>query len=280
MGMISRGSLPRMAVTCAGFSSLTRNGPETGRGEGRVIALVGSQNVRSGSLRRRAIFALSAIPLFLIAMWVRTPAIPGTAGNAARNESETSRAEEIAVRALQRSLSEAVSSLNDRAAGALDAPVDALAAFSFVDSRAPRRPGESVVVFDHDRPLAWDGKMRIDPEFLVDPLSVTFSPFYTTLNVVKVRGNRRVVASVVLDAEPPADRLTQSLESRVAPLQGVASYEFASPGDSAGGPVVLSYQGKPILRALPRLAAPAEVRFRSAAMLRARGIVALVVFVL
>jgi two-component system nitrogen regulation sensor histidine kinase NtrY len=223
---------------------------------------------------------VSAIPLFLIAMWVRTPAIPGTAGTTARNETERSSAQETAVRALRLSLSEAISRLNDRATGALDAPVDAQAAFSFLDGRGPRGPGESVVVFDHNRPLAWAGKMRIDPDSLIDPLSVTFSPFYTTMNVVKVRGDRRAVASVVLDAEAPADRLTQSLESRVAPLQGVASYEFAPPGDAAGGPVVLSYQGKPILRALPRLAEPGEMQFRSAAMLRARGIVALVIFVL
>src|SRR3981081_2863976 len=68
--------------------SLTRNGPETGRGEGRVIASVSSLNVRSGTLRRRAILALSAIPLFLVAIWVRTPAIPRNTGSPARNETE------------------------------------------------------------------------------------------------------------------------------------------------------------------------------------------------
>ena len=213
-------------------------------------------------------------------MWVRTPAIPRTAGNAARNESERSRAAEGAVRALERSLSEAISRLDDRATGALDAPADAQAAFSVLDSHAPQRDGESVVVFDHNRLLAWAGKMRIDPSSLIDPVSVTFSPFYTTMNVVRVRGDRRAVASVVLHAAPPANRLTESLDSRVAPLQGVAFYEFAPPGDTLGGPVVLSFEGKPILRALPRLAEPGEVRFRSAAMLRARGTVALVILVL
>ena len=223
---------------------------------------------------------MSAIPLFLVAIWVRTPAIPRTAGSPTRNESDRSGAAEGAVRALERSLSEALQRLDDRATGALDAPVDAQGAFSFLDSRAPQRDGESVVVFDHDRPLAWAGKIRIDPYSLLDTVTATFSPFYTTLNVVKVRGDRRAVASVVLHAIPPADRLTESLDSRVAPLQGVAAYEFAPPEDASDGPVVLSYRGKPILRALPRLAEPGEVRFRSASMLRARGTVALVILVL
>jgi two-component system, NtrC family, nitrogen regulation sensor histidine kinase NtrY len=220
------------------------------------------------------------VPLFLVAIWVRTPAIPGIAGSSARNDSDRAKTAEGAVRALERSLSEALQRLEDRASGALDAPASAPTAFSFLDSRSPQRDGESVVVFDHDRPLAWAGKTRIDPDSLVSSISATFSPFYTTLNVAKIRGNRRAVASVVLHAVPPADRLTESLDSRVAPFQGVASYEFAPPGDPQGGPVVLSFSGKPVLRALPRLAEPGEVGFRRASMLRARGTIALVILVL
>ncbi|MEA2764603.1 MAG: two-component system, NtrC family, nitrogen regulation sensor histidine kinase NtrY [Gemmatimonadaceae bacterium] len=221
---------------------------------------------------------MSAIPLFLVAIWVRTPAIPRTAGSPARNETERAKAAEGAVRALERSLSEALQRLDDRATGALDAPANVPEAFSFLDSRAPQRDGESVVLFDHNRALAWAGKTRIDPDSLMNQVSTTFSPFYTTLNVVKIRGDRRAVASVVLHAVPPADRLTESLDSRVAPLQGVSSYEFAPPQDARAGPVVLSYRGQPLLRALPRLADPGEVRFRSASTLRARGTIALVIF--
>ncbi|MDQ6870383.1 MAG: ATP-binding protein [Gemmatimonadota bacterium] len=223
---------------------------------------------------------MSAIPLLLVAIWVRTPAIPRTAGTPARNDTERAKAAEGAVRALERSLSETVQRLDERATGALDAPADVSDAFSFLDRRSPQRDGESVVVFDHNRPLAWVGKTRIAPDFLVNPVSVTFSPFYITLNVVKVRADRRAVASVVLHAVPPADQLTESLDSRVAPLQGVASYEFAPPEDPRGGPVVVAYRAHPLLRALPRLADPGEVRFRGAATLRARGTIALVLFVL
>src|SRR6266513_3057673 len=198
MGMMSRGSLPSMAVTCAGLSSLTRSGPETGRGEGRVIASAGSLNVRSGTLRRRAILALAAVPLFLMAMWVRTPALPRTAGTNGAGDREQAGAAEGAVRALERAVSDAIQSLGASATSALSAPADQPGAFDYLATRAPRKDEESVVLFDHNRPLAWWGEMRIDPDTVTSALSVAFSPFYATLNVVRMRGDRRAIASAVL----------------------------------------------------------------------------------
>ncbi len=275
-----RGSLPSIALICAGLSSLTRNGPEAGMEEGRVIASAGSLNVRSGHLSRRAILATAAIPLFLIAMWVRTPAVPRTSGPPSPNGSERVNAAEGAVRALERTLTETRERLDERAKRALDAPTDPEDAFAFLSTRSPQRDGESLVLYDRDRPFAWSGEMRIDPDTLTAPLSVTFSPFYATLNVVETRGTRRAVASAVLYAAPPADRLTESVDERLAPAQGVSSYEFSPPVDARGGPVVLAANGKPILRALPRLATADEARFRRAATLRARGAAALIALVL
>src|SRR6266404_2430805 len=259
---MSRGSLPSIAVTCAGLSSLTRSGPETGMGEGRVIASAGSPNVRSGRTRRRAILAAAAIPLFLIAMWVRTPALPRTAGPVSPNGSERLDAAEGALRALERALVDTRQRLSDRATSALGAPATPEEAFAFLSTRSPERDGESVVLFDRDRALAWSGEMRIDPDTLTSPISVTFSPFYTTLNVVATRGTRRAVASAVLRAAPPADRLTESLDARLAPAQGVTSYVFSTPQSSRGGPIVLSSSGSPVLRALPMVATADEASFR------------------
>jgi two-component system nitrogen regulation sensor histidine kinase NtrY len=223
---------------------------------------------------------LAAIPLFLMAMWVRTPALPRTAGTRGAIDAERAGAAEGAVRALERAVSDAIQSLDERATSALAAPADQADAFDHLSTRAPRKAEESVVLFDHDRPLAWSGEMRIDADSVTTPLSVAFTPFYTTLNVVKTRGDRRAVASAVLHAAPPADRLTPSVDSRLAPDQRVASYEFAPLDDPRGGPVVLSYKGAPVVRVLPRLATSEEIRFRRAAMLRARGTIALVIFAL
>jgi two-component system, NtrC family, nitrogen regulation sensor histidine kinase NtrY len=187
---------------------------------------------------------------------------------------------EGATRALERELTDTKRRLDERAGKALDAPTDAEEAFAFLSSRSPARDGESVVVFDRNRPLAWFGEMRVDPDTLSAALSVSFTPFYTTLNVVKQRGSRRAVASAILSAAPPADRLTESVDSRLSATQAVSSYTFSPPTNAAGGPVVISLQGKPVLRAAPRLATAEEIGFRRASMLRARGAIALVILTL
>jgi len=213
-------------------------------------------------------------------MWVRTPALPRTGPPTAQTSDDLSGASDGATRALQRELTATRDRLDERARTALDAPVNPDGAFEFLDKRSPHREGESVVLLDGTRPVAWSGKMRIDPDSVSAPVSVSITPFYVTLNVTRSRGARRAIASAVLDAAPPADRLTESVNSRLSATQAVTSYEFA-PGDStAGGEAVLSLDGRPLLRATPQLAAPGEVRFRQAAMLRARGTVALVILVL
>ncbi len=223
---------------------------------------------------------MAAIPLFLIAIWVRTPALPRTAHANGAGDPERTGVAEASVKALERAVSDAILRLDTQAASALDAPADVEGAFAYLASRAPRKEGESVVLFEHNRPIAWSGQIRIEPDTLRRPVSVMFSPFYTTINVVKARGDRRAVASVVLHASPPADRLAQSMDSLVAAAQGVASFEFAPVADSRGGQLMIAYKGAPLVRVRPRLATTGEIRFRRAAMLRARGTVALIILTL
>jgi two-component system nitrogen regulation sensor histidine kinase NtrY len=223
--------------------------------------------------------AASAIPLLLIALWVRTPVLPQPAA-APSGDNEPASDADIDIRALEAALSSELARLDDRATAALDAPAAIPDAFEYLARIRPRSRDESVLLFAGDRPIAWAGKMWVDPDSLAAPVGVTFTPFYTVLHVSKIRGPRRAVASVVLHAAPPADQLIEAMDARLQIAQGVASYEFAPPGAASTGAVVLSFEGKPILRALPLLAASAEVRFRRAATLRTRGIIALVVLVL
>ncbi|MDQ3675019.1 MAG: hypothetical protein M3365_11670, partial [Gemmatimonadota bacterium] len=238
------------------MSSLTRNGPDSGREEGRVIASAGSINVRSRTLRRRAILALAAVPLFLVAMWVRTPTLSRSPVAPSRAEERASAAAG-AVRALERAVGEAIERLDARAAGALDAPPESGEAFTFLAFRSPQRDGESVVLYEAGRPFAWAGSIRVDADSVRSPITVVFSEFYSTLNIVRERGSRRAVASAVLQAHSPADNLTQSLASRVALSGEVESYALAPGSEAGGGEVVLSASGVPLLRATARLA-PSE----------------------
>ena len=214
-----------------------------------------------------------------MAMWVRTPALPRTA-QTGRDNVDRSAAVEGAVKALERAVADVHQRLEDQAASALDAPAEADAAFEYLAHRAPQRDGESLILLDNNRPLAWSGPLRVQPDSVPAPVSVSFTPFYTTLNVSRTRGTRRSFASAVLDAAPPASALTQSLTSRLAASQGVSAYAFWAGSDPRGGPVVLSSQGQPVLRAVPQLAPRDEVRFRRAATLRARGTIALVLLTL
>jgi two-component system, NtrC family, nitrogen regulation sensor histidine kinase NtrY len=231
-------------------------------------------------LRRRAILAASAVPLLLIALWIRTPVLPQIPASAT-SQNETTREQVADNRALEKALSVELARLSDRAALALDAPKNLPGAFAYLARQAPQRDDESVVLFERDQPVAWTGRVWMDPDSLASTaVSVTFSPFYTILRVSKTRQPRLAVASVVLHAAPPADKLVEAMDARLQMAQGVASYEFSPPDSTNGGPVVLSAESRPVLRALPHLAASAEVRFRRAAALRTKGIIGLVALVL
>ncbi|HJP85082.1 MAG TPA: ATP-binding protein [Gemmatimonadaceae bacterium] len=229
---------------------------------------------------RGAILGAAAAVLLLIAIWVRTPTLPRTAEGGLPTAGERVNAAEAALRALGRALEDTRQRLEQRAKIALDAPVDQRAAFEFLASRSPVRDGESVILYDSSRPLAWAGTTRVNPDSVIAPVSVTFSPFYTTLDVVVARGNRRALATSVLEAFAPADRLTTTLEEQLATEQGVTGYDFSPPSDVGGGPVVMTANSVPILRAVPQLATAEELRFRGAATFRARGTIALVILTL
>lgn len=205
--------------------------------------------------------------------------LPQGAG-AAGGEIETTSEALADNRVLEEALSNELTRLDNRASAALDAPENLPGAFAYLAKREPQRQDESVVLFERDRPLAWAGKVWLDPDSLKVPVGATFSAFYTTLHVSKTRGSRRAIASVVLHAAPPADQFVEAMDARLEMARGVASYQLAPPEAANAGSVVLSYEGKPVLRALPQLAATAEVRFRRAASLRTRAIIGLVALVL
>jgi signal transduction histidine kinase len=211
-------------------------------------------------------------------MWVRTPTLPRLFSGQSLPD-DRANASAGALRALERALAEVVERLEARADAALDAPNESRDAFQFLASRSPQRDGESVVLYDRGRPLAWSGTIRVDPDSLRAPTTIVFSEFYSTLNIVRERGTRRAVASAVLQAHPPAHNLTESLASRVALSGEVESYALAPGDEDEAGPAILSANGAPLLRASARLAPSEEVRFRKMATWRGRVTVVLVALV-
>ena len=143
--------------------------------------------------------------------------------------------------ALERALDGAVNRSVVDTRAALDVSPDRSRAF---DELAPLRtsPDESgVVLFHGDTAVAWSGVIRppIDPSR--DGVSVIATPFYLALQIVQRRGDRRAVEVVLLDAAPPADRLSRPLAGFVAANTGLSGFVFLPASDSVTGTGTLHY---------------------------------------
>ncbi|MGK2934486.1 MAG: hypothetical protein ACSLFE_04485, partial [Gemmatimonadaceae bacterium] len=123
---------------------------------------------------------------------------------------------------------------------ALEAPRAQAEAFDALPVRRSGDPAWGVMLFQGGRRLAWSGRLRIVPEDVTAPLSVTSERFFTTVNATAARGDRLAVASFVLHAEPPGDRLSTALDEQVGARHPVAGFTYLF-GDSAG-------QGEVLLR--------------------------------
>lgn len=212
--------------------------------------------------------------ILLLALWLRNPLLPyGSEPRAASGDQLEARA--LALSQLKGALSNEVERLTAKARRSLDAP-SAATAFDHLE-RVGTTSEEGIVLFDHNVPIAWTGQLVVPPDTASGPTSVSFSPFYTTVSVVAQRNDRRAVATGVVHAEPPADRLVKSLDARVARRDKIASYTFGIPADTSAGESVLELRGATLLRAdatpLPR----GVVRFARSAKIRAWGTILLCV---
>jgi signal transduction histidine kinase len=180
--------------------------------------------------------------------------------------------------ALRASLDRATADLASRAERALDAPSRADAAFAHLAPLASGTGEHGIVLYRAERAVAWAGPLRSETDTMRAPIGVASSEFYTTLYAVAQRGADRAVATLLLDARPPADRLSQSLESIVTRSLAVRDFDFGSAADPAApGFFQLAADGRPLVGVSPRPLAPerAMVAVLEAARLRGAMILAL-----
>src|SRR5687768_3886073 len=172
--------------------------------------------------------------------------------------------------ALRSAVAEEQRRLRRAAALALESPRSLDDAFEYLASLDPS-PEEGIVLFENAQPLAWSGRVVVDPTPAAAPLSVSVTPFYTTMTATAQRGPRRAVATAILHAEPPADRLSAGLDSRISGRDEIESFTFAPGSDTGAGQAILAVNGATALRAdaipLPR----AMVQFDRVATARAWG---------
>jgi hypothetical protein len=121
-------------------------------------------------------------------------------------------------------LNSLANTLHGTALRALDAPSDAADAFRVLEaSLGPERfaTEQGVVLFRSGTPVAWAGTMRAPPSDDSSTYAVTWSDFYITLQASASRGGSRAVATALLHADPPADRLARALDEWIVRRTGV-----------------------------------------------------------
>ena len=133
-----------------------------------------------------------------------------------------------ALAALDGRVDQAASDLQASAQRALDAPLDTAAAFGALASVVPPRGDAGVVLYQGGEPMAWAGRIHVRTDSLHETIGVARSAFYTSLYAVAVRGTRRAVATELLDATPPADRLSAPIAGEIAKLVGIPGFEFST----------------------------------------------------
>src|SRR5687767_5058079 len=111
-----------------------------------------------------------------------------------------------------------------------------------------------VILFRGDSAVAWAGAIRVLPAGADtgDAVGIATSAFYLALYATAARGNNRALATALVHAAPPADRLARALSSRVVGGAGISAFAFAPVADGARFPdavSVTSDDGRPLFLA-------------------------------
>jgi len=143
--------------------------------------------------------------------------------------------------ALRTALDDAVSASDQVARAALALPPDRTQAFEALARLINGSDERGVVLFHGDSALAWAGVIRpyLDP--VPEGITVVATPFYLALQVTRRQADSRSVGVALIDAAPPADRLSTPLTQRLKSDLGLRGFSFAPPVDSSGSPEVLRY---------------------------------------
>lgn len=128
------------------------------------------------------------------------------------------------VMAMDRALNDLADQLQRAATAALDAPSTPEQAFARL-APLSRGDGERGIVLYRDGvAVAWGGSLRTAPDTSEAAFAVVRTPFYVSLQATVRRERDRAVASALLHAEPPADRLSHPLDQQIAARTGVDGF--------------------------------------------------------
>jgi two-component system, NtrC family, nitrogen regulation sensor histidine kinase NtrY len=129
-----------------------------------------------------------------------------------------------------RALPIAAARVRQLALKALDAPAMPAASFRYLAAQDGVDGRTSVVLYKNGLPVSWAGDPRAVPEVLRGDIGVERLRFYLVLYAAERRADAVAVATMVLDADPPARHLVNGLGAELARRTSVGAIEFAPPG--------------------------------------------------
>lgn len=157
-------------------------------------------------------------------------------------------------------------------------------AFDELDAAAEGSQSWGVAVLRKGIPVAWSGRIYTPLDSLRAPVGVVFGPFYVTMYASAERNADRAVATAVVHAEAPADRIAAPIDVPVARRAGALAYAFVGPDSAVPGSMLFSSGNRRLLRfraLLPNRGEAQLARVTASASTGARILaVALIVFLL
>jgi two-component system, NtrC family, nitrogen regulation sensor histidine kinase NtrY len=180
---------------------------------------------------------------------------------------------------LDATLDSVEAALTRRAQTALESPDDTARAFDYLRRLVREDRAQAVALYRAGRPLAWAGRARVRTDSVAGAGGVIFTPFYVTLYAAAERGDRRTVATALVHAEPPADRLSQAVDERVAGRSGLHGFQFTLPTvrELAESMPYVGRGGDTLFRVRPLAPAQGEAALLALDRTRERGAIILAI---
>ena len=140
------------------------------------------------------------------------------------------------------------------------------------------RAHRAVILLRGDTLYSWAGTLHADPRALAGPSGVVATPFGLTLYAALDSGGTRAVATSLLYAAPPGDRMSRGLSQRLPSDEVTEGFAFGPADDSAAAGALRYMDGnRPLFVARALVPSPGEVRYRLLERARVRVGVALLV---
>jgi two-component system nitrogen regulation sensor histidine kinase NtrY len=211
-------------------------------------------------------WAVAGVAAVAIAVIVAGSAQRELAGIERNWPAERERLGQEALERLERDVRRSIADLQRLSRYALDAPAARDAAFEHLANAVPHESDDALILTRGDSSYAWTGRPHVTVDASARGVGVTAgsTPFYLGLYATAENSAQRAVATRLLYAVSPADRLVRSIGGDVARQARIAGFRFRPAADSGvfAGSRVIRDGANPLFAVRAELLTDGEVRLR------------------